>query len=54
MQKTLRFLVAFFAVLLLKAKQKKPFVTTKVPFYFSDVFFFHTLFLENKQKTSEK
>ena len=31
-------LAAFFAVLLLRDKQKKPFVSTKEPFCFSNVF----------------
>ena len=38
MQKTLSLLVAFFAVLLLRGEQKKPSVSTKEPFCFSNVF----------------
>ena len=41
MQKTLSLLAAFFAVLLLTEKQKKPFVSTKEPFCFSNVFCVH-------------
>ena len=40
-QKTFSFLAAFFAVLLLREKQKKPFVS---PF-----FFLHTLYLDKKK-----
>ena len=43
MQQMLSLLAAFFAVLLLREKQKKPFVSPT---------FFQTLFLENKEKTS--
>ena len=46
-------LAAFFAVLLLREKQKKPFVLTKEPSCFSSVFS-HKLFLENEEKTSGK
>ena len=45
MQKMLTFLAAFFAVLLLREKQKKPFVSQC---------FLHTLYLENEKKTSGK
>ena len=45
MQKTLSFLAAFFEVLLLWEKQKKPFLQG---------FFLQTLYLQNKEKTSEK
>ena len=44
-KKTLSLLVAFFAVLLLREKQKKPFVSPT---------FLHTLLLENEEKTREK
>ena len=52
MQKTFSLLAAFFAFVLLREKQKKPFVSTKEPFCFPNVL--HTLFLENEEKTSEK
>ena len=45
MQKILSFLAAFFAVLLLREKQKKPFVSPT---------FLYMLFLENEEKTSKK
>ena len=47
MQKTLTFLVAFFAVLLLREEQKKPFVSVYN-------IFLHTLCFENKKKTNKK
>ena len=46
MQKTLTFLVAFFAVLLLREKQNRPFVSL--------TFFCITLYLENENKTSRE
>ena len=48
MQKMLSFLVAFFLVLLLREKQKKPFV------YSMMVFCIIILYLENEEKTSKK
>ena len=45
--------VAFFAVLLLREKQKKPFVSTKEPFCFSNVFCI-CYFLKTKRNFSKK
>ena len=53
MQKTLSLLAAFFAVLLLREKQKKPFVFDKRTLLFLQSIL-QTLVLENEEKTSKK
>ena len=51
--KTLSLVVAFFAVLLLRDKQKKPFVSTKNPFVCPTFFCIH-YFLKTKRKRTKK
>ena len=52
-KKNVKFTSGFFAVLLLREKQKKPFVSTKEPFCFSNVFCIR-YFLKTKRKPAEK
>ena len=54
MQKKLSLLAAFFVVHLLREKQKKPFVSTKEPFCFSNVFAHVISFLKTKRKSGKK
>ena len=53
MQETLSLLAAFFAVLLLTEEQKKPFVSTREPFCFSNGFCIR-YFSKTKRKLSKK
>ena len=53
MQKTLSLLAAVFVFLLLTEKQKKPFVPTKEPFCFSNIFC-TCYFSKTKRNTAKK